>query len=197
MSEYVQTLGAKFQDAFDFAFQLHKSQIRKGSNVPYISHLMSVTGLVLEDGGDEDEAIAALLHDAVEDQGGLATLEEIRNRFGEKVASMVKECSDSFSIPKPPWIERKEKYLKKLITASPSVLRISLADKLHNIRSLYWAYLQSGEKIWEKFRGGKDGTLWYYHELSKVFHRHENNVMLQEFDRLLLQLDEETKNIKK
>ena len=191
MSEHVQPLSEKFRSAIDFAFQLHKDQIRKGSNVPYISHLMAVTGLVLESGGDEDEAIAAVLHDAVEDQGGLATLEEIRCRFGDKVASIVKECSDSFSTPKPPWRERKEKYLQKLETASPSVLKISLADKFHNIRSLYWAYLRYGEKTWANFRGGKEGTLWYYHELSKVFHKHNANFMLQEFDRYLEQLEKE------
>jgi (p)ppGpp synthase/HD superfamily hydrolase len=191
MSEHVQPLSEKFQSAMDYAFQLHKDQIRKGSNVPYISHLMAVTGLVLESDGDEDEAIAAVLHDAVEDQGGLATLEDIRRRFGEKVASIVKDCSDSFSTPKPPWRERKEKYLQKLETASPSVLKISLADKFHNIRSLYWAYLQQGEKTWDKFRGGKVGTLWYYHELSKAFHKHKANILLLEFDRYLELLDKE------
>lgn len=184
-----QPLSDQYQEAFDFAFQLHKNQIRKGSFVPYISHLMAVSVLVLENGGDEEEAIAALLHDAVEDQGGLKTLSEIKERFGDRVASIVEECSDSFSSPKPPWRERKEKYLHKLENAPTSVLRVSLADKLHNIQSLYLTYLRDGEETWNRFRGGKEGTMWYYHQLSKKFHQHGKNAMLEDFDRILNQLD--------
>jgi (p)ppGpp synthase/HD superfamily hydrolase len=189
MSFQNSSLSNRFQEAFNFAFKLHRNQIRKGSKIPYLTHLMAVATLVLENGGNEEEAIAALLHDAVEDQGGLETLEQIRNRFGEGVAYIVKECSDSFSTPKPPWRERKLNYLNKLESASPSVLRVSLADKLHNIRSLLSIYLQDGEEIWERFRGGKEGTLWYYHQLSRTFQLHGENIMLSEFNDVLNRLD--------
>jgi len=190
MSFQAASLSDQFQKAFDYAFKLHRNQIRKGSNIPYISHLLAVTALVMEDGGDEEEAIAALLHDAVEDQGGLETLNQIKVHFGERVASIVEECSDSFTTPKPPWRDRKSKYLENLSSASPSVLKVSLADKLHNIRSLILAYQKEGQAIWSNFRGGKEGTMWYYHQLSNIFHRHGENVMLAEFDHALGQLDQ-------
>src|SRR5574338_1076604 len=123
-------LGARFDDALVFAARLHRRQIRKGTRIPYIAHLLAVTALVVEDGGDEDQAIAALLHDSVEDQGGLATLEEIRQRFGERVAGIVLACSDSTTSPRPPWRERKENYLAHLKHAPPDALRVSLADKV-------------------------------------------------------------------
>jgi (p)ppGpp synthase/HD superfamily hydrolase len=189
MSLQTLTLSENFKEAFNYAFMLHKNQIRKGTNVPYLSHLMAVAVLVLENGGDEEEAIAALLHDAVEDQGGLQTLEEIKRRFGERVSTIVEGCTDSFSIPKPPWRERKLRYLRNLTHASGSILKVSLADKLHNIHSMTHAYQEYREQIWERFRGGKDGTLWYYHQLSRTFHRHGENAMLAEFDRILHQLE--------
>jgi (p)ppGpp synthase/HD superfamily hydrolase len=190
MSYQAALLSDQFQKAFDYAFKLHRNQIRKGSNIPYLSHLLAVAALVLEDGGDEAEAIAALLHDAVEDQGGFETLNQIKVHFGETIASIVEECSDSFTTPKPPWRERKLEYLKKLSSASPSGLKVSLADKLHNIRSLILAYQKYGEAIWRNFRGGKEGTMWYYHQLSGIFHQHGENVMLAEFDHALRQLDQ-------
>jgi (p)ppGpp synthase/HD superfamily hydrolase len=185
MSPQTYVLSDQFKEAFDYAFTLHRSQIRKASNVPYLSHLMAVAALVLEDDGDEEEAIAALLHDAVEDQGGLQTLEQIRVRFGDRVAKIVEECSDTFSSPKPPWRERKLNFLHSLSKANPSVLKVSLADKLHNLRSLLSGYCRDGEEIWKRFRGGKDGTLWYHHQLSKAFHQHVENDMLAEYDRVL------------
>jgi len=185
-----------FIEAFNYAFQLHKDQVRKGSRVPYITHLMAVAALVIENGGDEDEAIAALLHDAVEDQGGLETHNQIRQRFGEVVASIVKECSDTCSTPKPPWRERKEKYLIHLEHASPKSQRVSLADKLHNLRCIYFDYQRDGEGLWERFSGKKEGTLWYYHALSQTFHKITENMMLADFDHTLKQLDQiiETKS---
>ncbi len=163
------TLGENFEEALIYATRLHSHQIRKGSNVPYISHLLGVTALVLEDGGSENEAIAALLHDAVEDQGGRATLEVIRQRFGQEVAEIVEGCSDAFSIPKPPWRSRKEAYLRELPHASASIRRVSLADKLHNARTILASLWQDGEALWGRFKGGKEGTLWYYQELVRVF----------------------------
>jgi (p)ppGpp synthase/HD superfamily hydrolase len=127
-------LTRRFELALQFASGLHHSQCRKGTPIPYISHLMAVSALVLEAGGDEDLAIAALLHDAVEDQGGAPTLQIIRRMFGDRVANVVMECSDTDREPKPPWRERKERYLTHLLSASADALLVSMADKLHNAR---------------------------------------------------------------
>jgi len=130
------SLSNRFEDALRYAYTLHARQTRKGSNIPYIAHLLGVTALVLEDGGSEDEAIAALLHDAVEDQGGMKTLMEIRRRYGDLVAEIVEGCTDAIASPKPPWRQRKERYIEHLRHASPAVRRVSLSDKLHNARSI-------------------------------------------------------------
>jgi GTP pyrophosphokinase len=135
----------------------------------------------LEDGGDEDEGIAALLHDAVEDQGGWKTLEEIRLMFGERVARIVEGCTDAFSIPKPPWRERKERYLMHLEDAPMDVRRVSLADKLYNARAILITYRQIGEATWERFNGGKEGTLWYYTFLVETFRKTGSDAMTEEF----------------
>ena len=184
------TLTPRFEEALVFATQLHARQLRKGSEVPYIAHLLSVTGLVLEAGGDEDEAIAALLHDAVEDQGGLETLAEIRRRFGDRVAATVDGCSDAYTIPKPPWRQRKEMYISHLQEANPEVRRVSLADKLHNARSILRDLRKDGEATWGKFNGGKEGTLWYYRTLVQVFSEIETNFMIDELTRVVAQMEE-------
>ena len=161
-------LTSRFETALDFAFQLHKNQYRKGSNIPYISHLLAVTAIVIENGGSENQAIAALLHDAVEDQGGYATLQKIKEMFGSEVAEIVEGCTDAFIDPKPEWEGRKKAYLEKLKQSSDSILLVSLADKVHNARSLLHD-LQSEEKnVWKKFNGGKEGTLWYYQSLVEI-----------------------------
>ena len=162
-------LSPRFDQALQYASELHRRQVRKGTAIPYISHLLSVAALVLEDGGSEDDAIAALLHDAVEDQGGQATLAEIRRRFGEQVAAWVMALSDTDALPKPPWQERKEDYLEHLASASMEVLRISLADKLHNAQSLLKDLRREGGATWRRFNGGKTGTLWYYRQLADLF----------------------------
>jgi (p)ppGpp synthase/HD superfamily hydrolase len=182
------SLSETYLKAFEYAFILHRNQVRKGSQRPYISHLLAVSSMVMEHGGTETEAIAALLHDAVEDQGGLATLKIIRNEFGKEVAAIVEACSDSVTSPKPPWRERKERYIKKLGTVSPSVILVSQADKLHNLRSLYADYLQKGDALWQYFRGGKDGTLWYYHKLVQVFQTYGETPLLEEMKRVLGEL---------
>ena len=161
-------LSNRFKEALLYAINLHSDQVRKGTDVPYVSHLLAVSALVMEDGGDEDEVIAALLHDAPEDQGGRDTLEEIRDLFGEKVAEIVDGCTDTYQNPKPPWRHRKESYIESLETASQEVLRVSLADKLHNSRSLIKHLRQSGESVWQNFKGGKEGTLWYYQKLLLI-----------------------------
>jgi (p)ppGpp synthase/HD superfamily hydrolase len=160
-----------FRRALDFAAALHCTQLRKGTQIPYLSHLFSVCALVLEQGGSEEEAIAALLHDAVEDQGGEPTLRAIRKEFGEAVATIVEGCTDAFGQPKPLWRSRKEGYLQHLETASPAVLLVSCADKLHNARTLLLDYRQHGEALWRRFRASRDETLWYYGELVSLFSR--------------------------
>jgi (p)ppGpp synthase/HD superfamily hydrolase len=162
-------LTERFGQALLYAFQLHQQQQRKGSQTPYIAHLLGVASLVLEDGGTEDEAIAALLHDAAEDQGGKTTLEQIRWRFGEHVANIVDGCTDTYETPKPPWRPRKDDYLTHLRTASPSVWRVSLADKLHNARSILVDLRSQGRQVWQRFNGGEAGSLWYYRNLVQIF----------------------------
>jgi (p)ppGpp synthase/HD superfamily hydrolase len=177
-------LTARFEEALIYATQLHSQQVRKSSNVPYISHLLSVTALVLEDGGDEEQAIAALLHDAIEDQGGEPTRQEIRQRFGDRVGDIVEGCTDSDTIPKPPWRDRKEAYIERFRTSSPEVRRVSLADKLHNARSILAEHRQIGKKIWEFFNGKREGTLWYYRAIVQTAKD------TGETGRLLVQLEE-------
>ena len=184
-------LTARFEDALVFATRLHSRQTRKGSQTPYIAHLLSVAALVIESGCDEDTAIAALLHDAVEDQGGLETLAEIRNRFGDRVAGIVDSCSDAYELPKPPWKGRKEAYLAHLPEATPEARLVSLADKLHNARSILHD-LHNGENIWEKFNGGKEGTLWYYRSLVEIFRNLDDNFLVDEFIRVVKQIEELT-----
>ncbi len=182
-------LTSRFEDALQFAFQLHASQVRKGTEVPYFSHLMGVTALVLEDGGDEDQAIAALLHDAVEDQGGMATWQEIRRRFGENVAFLVDGLTDTYGSPKPPWRERKERYLNHLRQSGAEVQRISLADKLHNARSLLTDLRRSGHQTWQRFRGGREGTLWYYRTLVDIFQEINASPLVLEFSEVVAEIE--------
>ena len=180
----------RFGEALLFALQLHADQTRKGSEIPYIAHLLSVTALVIEDGGDEDMVIAALLHDAVEDQGGLTVLDIIREKFGEHVAKIVLGCSDAFGEPKPAWRERKEKYLGHLRWADPDIQRVSLADKLHNARSILRDLRRNGNQIWNKFNGGKEGTLWYYHALVDIYNASNlSSPMRAELNRVVENID--------
>jgi len=179
----------RFEEALLFMLNLHKYQQRKGTQIPYIAHLMSVSALVLEDGGDEDLAIAGLLHDAVEDQGGLEILEQIKENFGERVTKIVSGCTDTFLTPKPPWLERKINYIDNLLTADHDIVRVSLADKLHNARCIKRDYQNHGDEIWIKFNGGKEGTLWYYQELVRVYKATEiESLMLGELERLVIDI---------
>ena len=183
-------LTERFEDALIYSNKLHAGQLRKGSQVPYIAHLLGVAGLVLEDGGDEDEAIAALLHDAVEDQGGLGTLNEIRMRYGSLVAEIVLSVSDAYEDPKPPWRERKENYIASIRTADLSAIRVSLADKVYNARATLMDIEQEGESGWSRFNGGKDGTLWYYHQLIGSYRERGSSKLLQVLIRVIGELDE-------
>jgi (p)ppGpp synthase/HD superfamily hydrolase len=162
-------LGDRFVEAAGYAVELHARQARKGTAIPYVTHLFSVCSLALEDGADEDEAIAALLHDAAEDQGGQATLDEIGRRFGPVVAMLVDGLTDTLEDPKPDWRPRKEAYLKRLPGEPESVLRVSIADKLHNIRSIAIDVENNGEAAWERFNAGRDGQAWLHGSLLAIF----------------------------
>jgi tetratricopeptide (TPR) repeat protein len=186
-------LGARFDDALAFTARVHRTQRRKGGEIPYVGHLLGVCSLVIEDGGTEDEAIAALLHDAVEDQGGDAMLEQIRERYGPLVADIVLACSDTTEMAKPPWRERKEAYLVHLDASPISVLRVSLADKLYNARAILRDYELDGEQVWERFnqRAGRDGQLWYYDELATRFSELYPSPMAAELREVVNELREE------
>lgn len=188
-------LSERFEQALTFAARLHAGQTRKSTDIPYIAHLLAVTSLVLEDGGSEDEAIAALLHDAVEDQGGLRTLEEIERRFGEEVALMVDALSDAYTKPKPPWRERKQGYIAHLKQAPPGVRRVSLADKLHNARDILRTLMNEGDLTWKRFKGGKDGTLWYYQSLVEVFEESGADYMTYELARVVGEIERLAKQV--
>nr|WP_255591632.1 HD domain-containing protein [Geminicoccus harenae] len=159
----------RFDDALGYASRLHRAQLRKGTRIPYVAHLLAVAAMVIEHGGDEDQAIAALLHDAAEDQGGAATLRAIEGRFGAGVAAIVADCTDSWVEPKPPWRTRKAAYLEGLHHKPARSLLVSLADKTHNARAILADRWQVGEAIWDRFTGGRDGTLWYYDGLARAF----------------------------
>jgi GTP pyrophosphokinase len=175
--------------AFEFAAEKHKGQARKASTIPYIAHLMGVASLVLEAGGDEDLAIAALLHDVVEDCGGAPMLKEVRRRFGSRVANIVEGCTDSDTYPKPPWRERKEFYIRHLKRADLDTRLVSAADKLNNVRSILTDYREIGESVWSRFNGGRDGTLWYYRTLRDEFLRRKPNRVTREFDLAVRELE--------
>lgn len=183
-------------DAFGFAYELHREQVRKGSRVPYITHLMGVAATVGNYGGSESQFIAALLHDAVEDQGGRQALDQIRDRFGDEVAGYVAGCSDSDVIPKPPWRERKEEFLKGIADAPPQLKLIIAADKLYNARAIMKTLRERGNATWDLFKGGREGTLWYYGEAVRALSANWSHPILEELaeavdalHRMVLELD--------
>jgi GTP pyrophosphokinase len=180
----------RFEDALIYAHQLHARQTRKGTTIPYIAHLLAATAIVIENGGTEDEAIAALLHDAVEDQGGATIRAEISRRYGEDVALIVDGLSDTDQTPKPPWRARKETYIAHLAEASSSVLLVSLADKIHNAGSILRDLRSEGERVWSRFAGGQEGTLWYYRALVEAFRkRGQFTTVVDELDRVVSDLE--------
>ncbi len=188
-----QRLGPRFLRAFWFAAEKHSGQTRKASSIPYVAHLMGVASLVLEAGGDEDLAIAALLHDVVEDCGGVPMLKEVRRRFGERVSKVVDGCTDAYSEPKPPWRERKEGYIRHLKKADADTRLVSAADKLNNVRSILSDYRELGEGIWSRFNGGREGTLWYYRALCDEFLRRKRNRITGDLELAVRELESITK----
>ena len=166
-------LGDPFNQALVYAHTLHRDQPRKVKDVPYIGHLLGVSSLVLESGGDEEMAIAALLHDAVEDQGGAPRLREIRERFGPRVAHIVEGCTDSQAVDpahKESWCVRKQRYIAHVAEGADAAVRlVSAADKVHNARAILNDHIEIGDRVFDKFETGKDGTLWYYRSLVHAF----------------------------
>ena len=172
---------------------MHLGQARKASRIPYISHLMGVASLVLEAGGSEELAIAALLHDVVEDCGGRPVLKQIRRLFGKRVADIVDGCTDAYVVPKPPWRKRKASYIRRLKKESADTRLVSAADKLNNIRSILSDYRAIGESVWSRFQGGRDGTLWYYRTLRGEFLRQDANRITVDFDLAVEELESLTR----
>jgi (p)ppGpp synthase/HD superfamily hydrolase len=165
-------LSAKFAEAVAYAVDAHGDQVRKGTEIPYAAHLLAVSALVLEAGGTEVQAIAALLHDAPEDCGGQPRLDDIRRYFGDGVADIVAACSDSLaedSTDKAPWPERKRAYLDHLSTVAPEALLVSLADKFHNATSIARDLHVIGETVFDRFKAPAADTRWYYRALVAAF----------------------------
>jgi GTP pyrophosphokinase len=179
----------KFTRALDYAARVHSRQIRRKTERPYIGHLLSVTSIVIEYGGDEEMAIAALLHDAVEDRGGLARLREIRKKFGKRVAHIVDGCTDSYSEPKPPWIDRKRAYVQRIKGEPEEVRLVSAADKLSNVRETVHDLRANGQVIFERFAGKKEGTLWYYRALAEEFRKGGSHPLFEELCRSVNELE--------
>jgi (p)ppGpp synthase/HD superfamily hydrolase len=181
--------GERLGEAVSYAARAHRDQRRKGTQVPYVTHLLAVAAIVGENGGTEDEVVAALLHDAPEDQGGEARLEDIRQRFGEEVAGIVAGNTDTFEDPKPPWRERKERYVARIAHEPESVRLVSAADKLHNARSILADLRSVGDELWQRFNGGRDGTLWYYRALVDAFETAGSNPVVEELARVVAEME--------
>lgn len=206
MSETTDTpqLTSRFEEALGYAARAHWRQIRKTTGVrvapgggpatveiPYVAHLLAVASLVLESGGGEDEAIAALLHDAIEDAGGPARREDIRARFGDEVVRIVEACSDSDGEHKAPWEERKRRYLAHLAATGDTKVRlVSGCDKLHNARSVVADYARHGSALWQRFSGKREGTIWYYRSLADEFARGGPEAIAKEIGRAVAELEE-------
>jgi (p)ppGpp synthase/HD superfamily hydrolase len=184
------TLSQKFEEALVYASVVHGGQIRKATGIPYIAHLLGVASIAFEYGADENEAIGALLHDAAEDAGGAARIDDIRVRFGEKVATIVEGCTDSLEMPKPPWRERKEKYLAHLKKTDSSTRLVSGADKLFNTRGILRELRRRGDAVWARFSGGKKDRLWYYRALVTAFRQHgDHSDLIDELDRVVNEIE--------
>jgi (p)ppGpp synthase/HD superfamily hydrolase len=186
----------RIDDAFAFAHRVHRDQRRKGSGAPFITHVMSVAALVGEHGGDEDQFIAALLHDAVEDGEGLKTLEEIRAAFGERVAQLVEGCTDAFTRPKPPWQKRKEDFIRAVTGAPPELRLIVAADKIHNVRIIARDLREEGACVWDRFQGKREGSLWYYAEIMSVLSQGWEHPILDDLRRAVQRLETIDKDVR-
>jgi (p)ppGpp synthase/HD superfamily hydrolase len=185
------SLTRRFDEAFAYAHEAHGTHTRKGTGVPYLGHLMGVASIVIDDGGSEDEAIAALLHDAPEDQGGRERLEDIRTHFGDAVAKIVEDCTDSWSTPKAPWLERKQKYAEHARTLPPASLRVSAADKVHNAYAILRDLRNIGEEAWKRFNAGPDDILAYYQSMVRSYREAGGGRLVDELDRIVRGIERE------
>jgi (p)ppGpp synthase/HD superfamily hydrolase len=188
-------LTPRYNEALEYAAWLHKTQIRKGTEIPYIAHPVAVSITALQYGANEDEAIAALLHDAIEDQNqdGLTQV-EILEKFGANVLAIVEGCTDATQTPKPPWRQRKERYIESLAHKSASIRLVSACDKLHNAQAILKDYQAIGDELWQRFAGGKEGTLWYYRGLVDAFKAAGDLPMLSALDQVVTELEATTAN---
>ena len=184
-------LTARFDEAFRYAHDVHATQTRKGTSAPYIGHLMGVASIVLDDGGSEDEAIAALLHDAPEDQGGRARLEDIRQRFGDAVARIVEDCTDAWDVPKAAWAERKQAYIEHARRLPASSLRVSAADKVHNAYAILRDLRNTGEQVWARFSANADDIISYYESLVRAYRQAGGGRLVDELDRIVRGIERE------
>jgi (p)ppGpp synthase/HD superfamily hydrolase len=185
-------LTERFSRALAFASDLHRNQLRKGTAIPYIAHLLAVASIALEHGANEDEAIAALLHDSIEDQsrGDAASLRSrIREEFGKSVLMIVEGCTDADVIPKPPWRERKAAYLAHLAEAPRSVMLVSASDKLHNARSIVADLQSHGPDVWTRFKGGRGGSLWYYRSLAAAFKERLPSALSDQLNKVVSEME--------
>src|SRR5512137_377344 len=173
----------RFRYAFEYAAAVHAPDLRKGTKAPYLSHLLEVCAIVMRYGGNEDAAVAALLHDAAEDHGGYPRLADIQRNFGNRVAAIVEECTDSTVRPKQSWEVRKQNYLKHITRASKGGLLVSAADKLSNVRVILADHYVVGDDVYKRFKRPKRRTLWYYNALSKAFSAHLGGDLSKELRR--------------
>jgi (p)ppGpp synthase/HD superfamily hydrolase len=184
-------LSERFDEALTYASDLHRTQTRKGGDIPYVGHLLSVASLIIEGGGTETQAIAGLLHDAVEDQGGAPVLADIREKFGDDVATIVAECSDTDVVPKPPWKKRKQDYIDHLGDASEATILVSLADKLDNARAILRDYRIDGPDLWQRFSvHDPQQHLGYYRSLLAVYQARNSTWLVAELVRVLGELED-------
>ena len=187
-------LSPKFEQALAYAATIHAGQTRKGTGIPFIVHLMSVASIALEYGAGEEEAIGALLHDAAEDAGGAARLEDIRIRFGAKVAEIVEGCTEPQTSPKPPWRARKAALIAHIPRALESIRRVAAADKLHNARTILKDLRVLGDSVWDRYSGGKEGMLWYYRCLVQAFKTAGVSPLVEELERVVVEVERLSKS---
>ena len=183
-------LSRQFEKALVYATRAHGDQTRKKTGIPYIAHILGVTAIAMEYGANETEAVAALLHDAVEDCGGVKRLRDIEKKFGKMVTKIVDGCTDTYETPKPPWRQRKEAYLAHLKNSNSATRVVSASDKLHNTRAILAELRRHGLEVFGRFSGKKDGTLWYYRALVTAFREHGDHTdLVDELDRVVTQIE--------
>jgi (p)ppGpp synthase/HD superfamily hydrolase len=184
-------LTQRFDEAFHYAHDVHGAQTRRNTGVPYMAHLMGVASIVLDDGGSEDEAVAALLHDAAEDHGGRTRLDDIRARFGGQVARIVEDCTDSWTTPPEPWLVRKRKYAEHARTLGASSLRVSAADKVHNTYAILRDLRNIGEQVWDRYEASPDDVVSYYQSLVRSYREAGGGRLVDELERIVRGIERE------